>query len=57
MLTYGASKGALGGTIDIPPGGDGRAELEIAHLTLGRKVCLLEYVKGPQASVTNTWTP
>ena len=40
MLTYGVSQGALGGSIDIPPGGDGRAELEMARLTLGRKVCL-----------------
>ncbi|EAT88216.1 hypothetical protein SNOG_04456 [Parastagonospora nodorum SN15] len=37
MLTYGVSQGALGGSIDIPPGGDGRAELEMARLTLGRK--------------------
>lgn len=40
MLAYGASEGALGGSIDIPPGGVGRAELEMARLTLGRKVCL-----------------
>ncbi|KAH4802903.1 hypothetical protein HBI81_084900 [Parastagonospora nodorum] len=38
MLTYGVSQGALGGSIDIPPGGDGRAELEMARLTLGRKI-------------------
>ncbi|KAF2864799.1 hypothetical protein BDV95DRAFT_632637 [Massariosphaeria phaeospora] len=37
MLTYGASEGALGGSINVPPGAAGRAELEMAQLTLGRK--------------------
>ncbi|PSN69537.1 hypothetical protein BS50DRAFT_490859 [Corynespora cassiicola Philippines] len=38
MLTYGASEGALGGSMSIPPGAPGRLELEMERLTLGRKL-------------------
>ncbi|KAF2678697.1 hypothetical protein K458DRAFT_408747 [Lentithecium fluviatile CBS 122367] len=38
MLTYGAHEGALGGSIKIPTGADGRAELEMAQMILGRKI-------------------